>query len=97
MLERRREATTVGDDAGLFRATTSEGGNKQHESTEQWTSWPRAAVRNDVAFWFLGLINNTSYVIMMAFAKDILPSAVGIVFLADVAPTMLVKVSAPYW
>lgn len=55
------------------------------------------ALRNDVAFWCLGLINNSSYVIMMAVAKDIAPSAVGVVFLADVAPTMLIKVSAPYW
>lgn len=57
----------------------------------------RAKLRNDVAFWCLGLINNTSYVAMMAFAKDVLPSAVGIVFFANIFPTMLVKVSAPYW
>lgn len=54
-------------------------------------------LRNDAAFWCLGLINNSSYVIMMAVAKDIAPAAVGVVFLADVAPTMLVKLSAPYW
>ena len=30
-------------------------------------------------FWFLGLLNNTAYVIMIAGAKDILPSAVGLV------------------
>lgn len=57
----------------------------------------RKAVRNDAAFWLLGLINNSTYVIMMAVAKEIAPDAVGVVFLADVAPTMLVKVSAPYW
>lgn len=56
-----------------------------------------AAVRNNLAFWFLGLLNNTSYVVMMAFAKDILPGAVGIVFLVNIFPTMLLKVSAPYW
>lgn len=53
--------------------------------------------RNDSAFWLLGLINNSSYVIMMAVAKEIAPGAVGIVFLADVAPTLLIKVTAPYW
>lgn len=57
----------------------------------------RATLRNDLAFWCLGLINNTSYVAMMAFAKDVLPSAVGIVFFANIVPAMLVKVSAPYW
>eukprot|EP00903_Cladosiphon_okamuranus_P005515 g5494.t2 len=52
---------------------------------------------NDAAFWLLGLINNSGYVIMMAVAKEIAPGAVGIVFLADVAPTMIIKVTAPYW
>lgn len=57
----------------------------------------RTARRNDLAFWLLGLINNSSYVIMMAVAKEIAPGAVGVVFLADVAPTMIIKISAPYW
>lgn len=57
----------------------------------------RGAFRNDAAFWFLGLINNSGYVIMMAVAKEIAPDAVGVVFLADVAPTLLLKISAPYW
>lgn len=57
----------------------------------------RTQFRNDSAFWLLGLINNSSYVIMMAVAKEIAPGAVGIVFLADVAPTMIIKVTAPYW
>lgn len=49
------------------------------------------------AFFSLGLINNASYVIMMALAKDIMPGAVGWVFLANVVPTMLIKASAPFW
>lgn len=57
----------------------------------------RTQFGNDAAFWLLGLINNSGYVIMMAVAKDILPGAVGIVFLAGVGPTMIVKVTAPYW
>ena len=56
-----------------------------------------SSFRSIVAFWLLGLINNSGYVIMMAVAKDIAPGAVGVVFLADVAPTMVVKISAPYW
>lgn len=57
----------------------------------------RTQLGNDAAFWLLGLINNSGYVIMMAVAKEIAPGAVGIVFLADVAPTMIIKVTAPYW
>lgn len=54
-------------------------------------------LRNDAAFWLLGLINNSGSVIMMAVAKEIAPGAVGVVFLANVAPTILLKISAPYW
>ena len=57
----------------------------------------RTQLGNDAAFWLLGLINNSGYVIMMAVAKEIAPDAVGIVFLADVAPTLIIKVTAPYW
>ncbi|CAM9240018.1 unnamed protein product, partial [Sphacelaria rigidula] len=53
--------------------------------------------RNDLGFFLLGVINNSSYVIMMAFAKDILPSAVGVVFLSLAGPALIVTVSAPYW
>ncbi|CAM9126159.1 unnamed protein product, partial [Hapterophycus canaliculatus] len=57
----------------------------------------RRQLWNDAAFWLLGLINNSPYVIMMAVAKEIAPGAVGVVFLADVAPTLIIKVTAPYW
>lgn len=56
-----------------------------------------AAFRTQAAFFSLGLVNNASYVIMMALAKDILPAAVGFVFLANVFPTLVIKLSAPYW
>lgn len=78
------------DDERLLNPATGEEKGK-------WTSRRRAAMRNDAAFWCLGLVNNVLYVIMMAFAKDILPSAVGIVFLSMAVPTMVSKVSAPYW
>lgn len=83
-------ADLAADDRRLLEAQLAEERGK-------WTARRRMAMRDNLAFWFLGLINNSSYVIMMAFAKDILPSAVGVVFLADVAPTMVIKVSAPYW
>lgn len=57
----------------------------------------RTQLGNDAAFWLLGLINNSAYVIMMAVAKEIAPGAVGVVFLAGVAPTTIIKVTAPYW
>lgn len=71
------------------------GAHDEDEEGERRRS--RTARRNNLAFWLLGLINNSSYVIMMAVAKEIAPGAVGVVFLADVAPTMLIKISAPYW
>lgn len=58
-------------------------------SSESW--------RNLAAFWLLGLFNNTAYVVMNAGAQDISPGAVGFVYLANVAPSMLCKLSLPYW
>lgn len=57
----------------------------------------RTQLTDDAAFFLLGLINNSCYVIMMAVAKEIAPGAVGVVFLADVAPTLIIKLTAPYW
>jgi len=50
-----------------------------------------------VSFWTLGLLNNASYVIMIACAKNISEGGTALVFLANVGPSMIVKLSAPYW
>mmetsp|Transcript_13625 Transcript_13625/g.31938 ORF Transcript_13625/g.31938 Transcript_13625/m.31938 type:complete len:700 (+) Transcript_13625:433-2532(+) len=50
-----------------------------------------------VYFWIAGVINNVGYVIMIAAAKAISEDAVGLVFLANILPAMVVKASAPYW
>ena len=50
-----------------------------------------------LAFWFLGVFNNASYVIMIASAKTISEGGTAVVFLANVLPSMLVKLTAPYW
>jgi hypothetical protein len=42
-------------------------------------------------------VNNSTYVIMIAAAKEISSGGVALVYLADIAPTFLVKLSAPYW
>lgn len=50
-----------------------------------------------LAFWVLGLLNNTPYVIMIASAKTISEGGTGLVFLANVVPSLAIKISAPYW
>jgi battenin len=50
-----------------------------------------------IAFWALGLLNNASYVIMLASAKDISEGGTALVFLANVIPGLSIKLSAPYW
>lgn len=52
---------------------------------------------NLVCFWLLGLFNNSSYVIMIACAKNISEGGTAVVFLVNIAPSFLVKLSAPYW
>lgn len=50
-----------------------------------------------VSFWVLGLFNNASYVIMIACAKNISEGGTALVFLANIGPSLMIKLSAPYW
>jgi battenin len=53
--------------------------------------------RNILAFWIMGLLNNSIYVIMNAGAKYISSGGVGLVYTANIAPVFLVKATLPYW
>ncbi|KAF2190643.1 batten's disease protein Cln3 [Zopfia rhizophila CBS 207.26] len=51
------------------------------------------------AFWLFGLINNVLYVIILSSALDLVGPSVpkGVVLLADVIPSFLTKLCAPYF
>ncbi|CAM9752280.1 unnamed protein product [Choristocarpus tenellus] len=73
------------------------GKTRVYEDSAEKQRQRRVAYRTAAAFWVLGLINNSGYVIMMAGAKKIAPGGVGLVFLADVLPSLVTKLTAPYW
>ncbi|KAF5663713.1 BTN1 [Fusarium heterosporum] len=51
-----------------------------------------------IAFWLFGLINNVLYVIILSAAQDLVGSLPkGVVLLADVVPSFLTKLVAPYF
>jgi battenin len=50
-----------------------------------------------VGFFLAGLLNNMAFVIMIAGAKNIAPSLVGVVYACNIIPSFLVKMSGPYW
>ncbi|MCJ1260659.1 G1/S-specific cyclin cln3 [Lobaria immixta] len=58
-----------------------------------------ANVRICTAFWLFGLINNVLYVIILTAALDLVGPNVpkGVVLLADVIPSFLMKLCAPYF
>ena len=56
-----------------------------------------ASFMNFLGFWLSGLLNNSSYVIMIAGAKDLDSSMVGLIFFCGVAPSFMVKLTGPYW
>ena len=60
---------------------------------------PRAASPHPTAapFWAMGLLNNSSFVIMIACAKAISEGGTALVFLCSVLPGLCVKLSAPFW
>ncbi|KAI0401717.1 Batten's disease protein Cln3 [Xylaria palmicola] len=51
------------------------------------------------AFWLFGLINNVLFVVILSAAQDLVGSSVpkGLVLLADVLPSFLTKLVAPYF
>ena len=49
------------------------------------------------SFWLLGLLNNASYVIMIAAAKSISNGGVALVYLAANIPGSMTKASSPFW
>ena len=57
----------------------------------------RQTTRAPYWFWLLGLLNNASYVIMIASAKSIDAGGVAVVYLVAIGPGLAVKASAPYW
>ncbi|KAK4460140.1 batten's disease protein Cln3 [Cladorrhinum samala] len=52
-----------------------------------------------IAFWLFGLINNVLYVLLLSAAQDLVGASVpkGVVLLADVLPSFLTKLVAPYF
>ncbi|KAK3396892.1 batten's disease protein Cln3 [Sordaria brevicollis] len=52
-----------------------------------------------IAFWLFGLINNVLYVIILSAAQDLVGNGIpkGVVLLADVMPSFLTKLVAPYF
>lgn len=50
-----------------------------------------------LVFWTLGLLNTSSYAIMLASAKNISEGGTALVFIANILPALAIKLSAPYW
>lgn len=57
------------------------------------TPEPRSTKHAYIAFWFLGLINNFTFVLFLSAAEDILEGYAGATLLATVAPGLLTKVT----
>ena len=86
------------DDAELFendglmvRTTGAARGTKNNTPQQQHYATISAS------FFGMGLLNNASYCLMLACAKNISEGGTALVFLATVIPSMTTKASAPYW
>lgn len=58
---------------------------------------PKMTRTDTLAFFLAGLFNNSSYVIMIAGAKSISPSMVGLVFVCLIVPSFIMKSTGPFW
>eukprot|EP01100_Stratorugosa_tubuloviscum_P015869 TRINITY_DN959_c1_g1_i1.p1 TRINITY_DN959_c1_g1~~TRINITY_DN959_c1_g1_i1.p1 ORF type:complete len:422 (-),score=138.04 TRINITY_DN959_c1_g1_i1:121-1386(-) len=54
-------------------------------------------VRNIVAFWICGLLNNFAYVVYLSASENLVPGNSGSVLLANILPTLCVKLTAPFY
>lgn len=55
------------------------------------------AYRMFIAFWILGLLNNFLWVTMNAGANSINRAGIALVYLANVVPSLSMKLTGPYW
>ncbi|CAK9026383.1 Protein btn-1, partial [Durusdinium trenchii] len=53
--------------------------------------WGTGRGRAFAAFWLMGLLNNAAFVILNAGAKDISAGGVGLVYVSNVVPSLMVK------
>jgi hypothetical protein len=53
--------------------------------------------RNVAAFFLLGLFNNIVFVINNAGAGDIAPGNYALIYICNIFPTLIVKLTGPYW
>jgi battenin len=87
--------------AGRERVTFDPPGVESEGAAEVPISLPLSssspAQPHALSFFLMGLLNNASYVIMLASAKSISEGGTGLVFLSCVIPSLTLKASAPYW
>ena len=69
-------------------------GVEEEEESLHPVRLPRAS---SFPFWFLGLFNNSLGVVVMASATTIHAGGVGVVFLCNNLPAVLVKATGPFW
>jgi hypothetical protein len=71
--------------------------SKSHSPTPDDGPPDRSTRRDVVLFFVMGLVNNASFVIFVASAKEIAASSVALVYLSASLPSFLIRISAPYW
>lgn len=53
--------------------------------------------RTTIAFFWMGLLNNLGFVIMLAGAKHISEGGTALVFISNTLPGLICKLTSPYW
>lgn len=48
-------------------------------------------------FWFFGLINNITFILLMSASETLMPNHIGVIGICAILPGFLIKLSIPYW
>jgi battenin len=57
----------------------------------------REALRDNVAFFLAGLVNNVVFVVYLSAAEDLLQNSAGVILLVSVLPGLLTKMALPFF
>jgi battenin len=88
---RRKNYTVISMDNNLSNFSSQDETNSTN-GTNEGNDWVLFR-----SFCILGVLNNVSHNLVIACAKSISEGGTGFVFLANVIPALVLKITAPYW
>lgn len=77
---------------------TTRSKRRRHSSTDDsLQALTKAAMRDRIAFWLCGCLNNIVFVVYLSAAEDLLETKAGVILLLSVLPGLVTKAALPFF